>query len=50
VSSFVRFISDLLVVFGQQVYSPKQWVNFRSEGTSHLSSSWTAQGRFWTAS
>jgi hypothetical protein len=27
---YIRFVG----CFGQQVYSPKQWVNLRSEGTS----------------
>ena len=30
---YIRFVG----YFGQQVYSPKQWVNFKSEGTSPLS-------------
>ena len=34
--SFVRFCIRFVGCFGQQVFSPKQWVNFRSEGTSHL--------------
>jgi hypothetical protein len=35
VGSFVRCYIRLVGCFGQQVFSPKQWVNFRSEGTSH---------------
>jgi hypothetical protein len=30
-----KFYIILVSCFGQQVFSPKQWVNFRSEGTSH---------------
>ena len=33
--SFVRFYIRFVGYFGQQVFSPKQWVNFRSKGTSH---------------
>jgi hypothetical protein len=35
VGSFVRFYIRFVGCFGQQVFSPKQWVNFKSEGTSH---------------
>jgi hypothetical protein len=35
VGSFVSFYIKFVGCFGQQVYNPKQWVNFRSEGTSH---------------
>jgi hypothetical protein len=35
VGSLVRFYIRFVGCFGQQVFSPKQWVNFRSEGTSH---------------
>jgi hypothetical protein len=36
VGSFVRFYIRSIRCFGQQVFSPKQWVKFRYEGTSHL--------------
>jgi hypothetical protein len=35
VGSFVRFYIRFVGCFGQQVFNPKQWVKFRSEGTSH---------------
>jgi hypothetical protein len=34
--SFVRFYIRFVGCFGQQVFNPKQWVNLRSEGSSHL--------------
>ena len=33
-SSLEKFYIRFVGCFGQKVYSPKQWVNFRSEGTS----------------
>ena len=33
--SLARFYIRFVGCFGQQVYSPKQWLNFRPEGTSH---------------
>jgi hypothetical protein len=36
VGSLARFYIRFVGYFGQQVFSPKQWVNFRSKGTSHL--------------
>jgi hypothetical protein len=35
VGSLARFYIRFVGCFGQQVFSPKQWVNFRSEGTTH---------------
>jgi hypothetical protein len=35
VGSLARFYIKFVGCFGQQVFSPKQWVNFRYEGTSH---------------
>jgi hypothetical protein len=35
VGILTRFYIKFVGCFGQQVFSSKQWVNFRSEGTSH---------------